>query len=1722
MKMQRRLKHGGLVMLAILLSVGIAWAAPLLSISPLGYQLVQIKQVANQPKPIIEIVARAGVLNRGDLARNVSATLTSSAAGVAVLDGLVSFGNVPLAKVWPVTSQDTFTLRVILPAQVKPKNLAQIYSFASTALAGLRWSINCDNCGGNQAPVSNAGADQTVYVGSLVTLDGSASTDGDGNALTYKWSFASRPAASTAALSSTTAVRPTFTIDRPGSYVLQLIVNDGKQDSAADTVTITTQNSAPVANAGADQTVFIGDLVQLNGTLSSDVDGNTLTYAWNLMSRPAGSAATLSNPSTPTPRFTPDVAGQYVVELVVDDGTVSGTPDTIVITTRPANSAPIANAGADQTALLGSTANLDGRGSSDPDAGDVLTYAWSMLSRPTGSTATLAAADSAQPSFAVDKRGDYVIQLTVSDGKASSYDTVLVTTQNSPPTANAGTDQTVHAGSVVQLDGSASSDPDNDPLGFTWSLLNQPAGSTAKLSDPFAINPIFTADLPGLYTSQLIVNDGHADSAPATVNANATNAAPVAVDDTATTSSNTPVSISVLANDTDADHDTLSVQSVTTPAHGTAVIQGTQVRYTPTAGFSGNDAFSYTISDGLGGTATAGVTVTVSFVDNSSPSAALDVTPNPANAGATVTLDGNASTDVAPGTVVHYTFALVSAPAGYVTSNGLAVGVAVGQNTPSRTFVPNVAGRYALQLVVRDSGGNDSTPAAATLNVVSSDLAVAKSVSNATSTVGTDVTFTVTVGNNGPSNATGVTVTDVLPNGYTFVSANPTQGSYSSTTGAWTVGAVSSGAGATLTITATVRASGSYTNTASLSASIPADSNAANDSASVVVTPVPIVIPNVTVPDVTGITQAAATTALTSANLIAGAVTQEASDSVPAGTIIRQSPSAGTSVAPGTAVDLVVSSGPAPLPGFEVVLDTPTMTAQRGTGSFLSVQVKRTNGFADPIEISLLNPPAGVTLNGITLNQADSGLMTLRVESDVPLGDLDLTVNAVGGSQSRTAPLIVKVVPGQRSSQALIEAALAAGRIDLGTSLVYRAYALYGDDRLPPEFAGSGSEEEDNQLLTDINDNAGSLSTAILDQLLPYTVRPSDPRSFASVRFGLTSQAALKVTSQAQANAPAPFPETCTLGKAEWITKHATKPARVWVLCPGDVRNTGAEDDLARMIAMIDTIYPAMTALMGPPIEDTTQAGTVSPDGATDIYVIPAGAIRIRSGVDEAAVQGVRGVTFDVPPYAGTTSSSYIQMPEWRVRQPDFQLTLIHEFFHVLQNTRNYITRNWFSEASATWASFYFNRTIPVRPAENTGLHLERFAGGPAETATATGSAHGAYGFQYREGGLLDTAGYAQYDSYLWPLFMEQRANASAIAQTWKQFDGVTTETALNDVLNSVVPFATDFRRFALRNLNIKFLPGDPLPREQRYVGIDPAFPDGPPVPHYAKYLNMTSTTDQELPLDAPLKPLAAGYYEIDVPNDPEIKQVRFDLQALQKDGLDVDALVKINGTWESVPRDLNGKSELRFCVYRPEEKLERIWFIFSNHQRVAGQDIPVTFKATALKTACESELRGGSSAIIRSGLIDTAPRYEYTASNVVWKQDLVLSGNNFAFYRPIGGIVSAKYVQPGCSATLEPSTYQIQPDDYDGITGTSGMVTINYNNVPATYSGGAATGWYSDLTIECPGEAPSTTPHVLVGFGGWFASPTGDGTLKDNETLIQDSFTRGDATFDYVFSVVP
>lgn len=96
--------------------------------------------------------------------------------------------------------------------------------------------------------------------------------------------------------------------------------------------TLVNANFSPVANAGPDQGgKIIGSTVTINGGASSDANGDSLTYSWMLLSKPAGSVAVLSNPTSFSPTFTVDRAGNYTVQLIVNDGLVSSLPDNVII-----------------------------------------------------------------------------------------------------------------------------------------------------------------------------------------------------------------------------------------------------------------------------------------------------------------------------------------------------------------------------------------------------------------------------------------------------------------------------------------------------------------------------------------------------------------------------------------------------------------------------------------------------------------------------------------------------------------------------------------------------------------------------------------------------------------------------------------------------------------------------------------------------------------------------------------------------------------------------------------------------------------------------------------------------------------------------------------------------------------------------------------------------------------------------------------------------------------------------------------------------------------------------------------------------------------------------------------------------------------------------------------------------------------------------------------------
>lgn len=366
----------------------------------------------------------------------------------------------------------------------------------------------------NTEPIADAGADQTTLrPNETVTLDGSVSSDADGDNLTYLWTQVSGPAVT---LDDATIVMPNFLIpldavDTP--IIFQLVVNDGTVDSTSDQVSVQAVNTSPIANAGVDQLdPRPNDVVTLDGSASSDDDGDALTYLWTQVSGPA---VTLNDAALVAPTFTiplDAVDTSIVFNLVVNDGFESSPVDMVSI--MAVNEAPVANAGPDQDDPRPNTVvTLDGSASSDPD-GDVLTYLWTQVSGP---TVTLDDAAMVSPSFTIPVEAvstPILFELVVNDGFVNSApDTVSIMAQNEAPIADAGLDQSdVIPGNNIDLDGSGSSDPDGDSLTYMWTQLS---GTSVAISDSNTATPSFVAPGGGgELIFELIVNDGFVDSTP--------------------------------------------------------------------------------------------------------------------------------------------------------------------------------------------------------------------------------------------------------------------------------------------------------------------------------------------------------------------------------------------------------------------------------------------------------------------------------------------------------------------------------------------------------------------------------------------------------------------------------------------------------------------------------------------------------------------------------------------------------------------------------------------------------------------------------------------------------------------------------------------------------------------------------------------------------------------------------------------------------------------------------------------------------------------------------------------------------------------------------------------------------------------------------------------------------------------------------------------------------
>lgn len=539
-------------------------------------------------------------------------------------------------------------------------------------------------------------------------------------------------------------------------------------------------------------------------------------------------------------------------------------------------------------------------------------------------------------------------------------------------------------------------------------------------------------------------------------------------------------------------------------------------------------------------------------------------------------------------------------------------------------------------------------------------------------------------------------------------------------------------------------------------------------------------------------------------------------------------------------------------------------------------------------------------------------LLAISLNAPAPLGPAPL--QARGEAQALQAantvylPFVLSNFFSTTSNQ-LIQSALERGEIDYFTSLLYRFYAQFGDDRLPAHLSGIG--QEDLAVFQEARDLLPTLSAGQQAQLNAFLVFPDDPASAWS-----------QDQSQAQgapAGTGAAAAAPCWVGKKSLISGLNVK---VWAACDDGL----ADADIALTLGLMSDLWGPMTALMGQPLPDAGGAGS---GGSTDIDIYLLNPLDLAPRDDPIQqVDSGAGAVAPATKLGVSTSSGYMLMRRDSIDQVDnFKATLAHEFFHVLQHAHNYrvhFNQNneewWFTEASAKWAEVHF---VPEYRKSSHSPFKQDFQSSEVS-------------LNLREPGSSENHSLL-YAGYIWPFFMEMELGEDSIAQAWDKIALVGPDQDAADLqINNTLSFDLHFHRFAVRNLNMLLEQGDPV--SPRYVTFDADFPDGarPLMSSTVMAAGESYSSSKDLPR------LKAHYYEV-LFDDLSVKSA--EVRLAPGSSLDLDLLIRKKGVWSL--QNFSGQTKISLC------DVEKMYVVVSNPAFAINNHIPYSLDIDALETPC-------------------------------------------------------------------------------------------------------------------------------------------------------------------------
>lgn len=391
------------------------------------------------------------------------------------------------------------------------------------------------------------------------------------------------------------------------AYFTYTIRDDNGFTDTARVVVYVRANTAPVA---VDDSAATGEGVEKTiDVVANDSDADEDSLSIIAVSQPTNGSVTIQSASTVS--YTPNASftGTDTFTYTVSDGFGGEATATVSFTVRT-NTPPLA---VDDSASTGVDVhiNIDVLANdSDADA-DILTI--TALTQPANGSVHVITTGEVRYIPDSGFIGTNTFAYFVDDGYGGTDNAIVtVSVGNTPPVA---VDDSATAVTAIPYHiNVVFNDTDADGHSLDIASVTQPANGEVTIDSPSVVIYTSSPGFTGTDTFGYTVSDGYGgtDTGTVTVTVRATNSAPVALDDSASTTTSTLVLIDVLANDSDADGDSMYSTVVGAPANGTAYVSSyNQIAYIPNPGFAGTDTFTYTASDYYGGTDTATVTVKV-------------------------------------------------------------------------------------------------------------------------------------------------------------------------------------------------------------------------------------------------------------------------------------------------------------------------------------------------------------------------------------------------------------------------------------------------------------------------------------------------------------------------------------------------------------------------------------------------------------------------------------------------------------------------------------------------------------------------------------------------------------------------------------------------------------------------------------------------------------------------------------------------------------------------------------------------------------------------------------------------------------------------------------------------------------------------------------------------------------------------------------------------------